>query len=63
MTKSDRAQVVRDGWWKMSEDDAEIISERAIRTARSDRERRALYDLIDAQRKARARRDRDEVSP
>lgn len=60
MTKSDRAQSVRDGWWHMDENDAEIISERAIRAARSEKEMRELYALIDAQRRARERRDRGE---
>jgi len=60
MTKDERRQAVRDAWWKMCEEDADIISEQALRTARSDRERGELRSLIDAQRAARERRDLDE---
>jgi F0F1-type ATP synthase epsilon subunit len=60
MTKSDRRQAVMDGWHHFTTEDAEIVSEQAIRAARSDVERRELYALIDAQRQARERRDRGE---
>lgn len=60
-TRQDRAQRVRDAWWTRDADDAEIISNQEMRRARSDVERATLRDLIEAQRRARERRERGEL--